>query len=184
MGRKKRLLPNIINNLVGFLILIAVIASLVPVEILAVIAVCIGVYFIFKTRRSAVRVATLEELRALSPSGFERAIATLLNDMGYRNAKAIGGAGDLGADVTCVDGEGRKVVVQCKRYSENNKVTSKEAQLFIGMIVTEHHADIGIYATTSTFTKPAYDLLTRHGIKVWDGNKLADLLRKTGKSRR
>jgi len=51
----------------------------------------------------------------LSPSEFERAMAALLMDPGYRNVKVTGGAGDLGRDITCKDRNSRTVMVQCKR---------------------------------------------------------------------
>ena len=53
---------------------------------------------------------------------------------------------------------------------------SPEIQLFIGMLVTEHEADRGIYVTTSYLTQPAMKLARKHGIEVWDRDGLADLL--------
>jgi restriction endonuclease Mrr len=130
-----------------------------------------------------IRVATIQELLALPPSGFERAVATLLSDLGYRNVRVVGGAGDLARDISCQDQEGRKVMVQCKRYHPNRSVGSREIQLFIGMLTTEHKAERGIYVTTSRLTEPALNLALKHGIEVWDGSKLADLLLKVKKMR-
>lgn len=126
--------------------------------------------------RRAVRVATLRKLRSLPPAAFEEAIADLLRNMGYRNVRIVGGAGDLAVDVLCEDGRGRRVAVQCKRYREDHPVTSEELQRFIGMLVVEHGADRGIYVTTSRFTKPALEIARRHRVEAWDGRKLADFL--------
>ncbi|RLI41792.1 hypothetical protein DRO64_07060 [Candidatus Bathyarchaeota archaeon] len=77
----------------------------------------------------------------------------------------------------CRDRDGRTVMVQCKSYSnQNHPVGSPEIQLFIGMLVTEYKADRGICVTTSYFTQPAMKLARKHGIEVWDGDRLADLL--------
>jgi len=97
-------------------------------------------------------------------------------DLGYRNVKVTGGAGDPGRDITCKDRNGRTVMVQCKRYSQNHPVGSPEIQLFIDMLVTEHKADREIYMTTSYLTQPAMKLERKHGIEVWDKDELADLL--------
>jgi len=122
-----------------------------------------------------IRVETLQQLISLTPSQFERAMATLLIDLGYRKVRVTGGAGDLSRDIACEDVMGRTVMVQCKRYT-NKKVDSPEMQKFIGMMTTEHKADRGIYITTSDFTEPAKRLARKHNIELWDGSKLANLL--------
>ena len=122
-----------------------------------------------------IRVETLQQLISLTPSQFERAMATLLIDLGYRKVRVTGGAGDLSRDIACEDVMGRTVMVQCKRYT-NKKVTSPEMQKFIGMMITEHKADRGIYITTSDFTESAKELARKHNVELWNGQKLANLL--------
>lgn len=119
------------------------------------------------------RAQTLDALRQLTPARFELAVGELLRARGYRDVRHTGGAGDLAADLICRDGRGARVIVQCKRYRAGCAVTSPEMQQFIGMIYAHHHADYGIYVTTSTFTRPASALAQQHGIRLLDGAALA-----------
>ncbi len=123
--------------------------------------------------RERLRVASIGELLMLTPREFEEAIAQSLRDRGYRHVQRCGGPGDLGVDITCVDPNGERLAIQCKRYAPGNLVGSREVQLFIGMIHTEHDVDRGVYVTTSGFTAPAHDLAARHGIRLMDGYDLA-----------
>lgn len=134
-----------------------------------------------RAHRGSVRLfgsaQALDALRRLTPTRFELAVGDLLRARGYRDVRHTGGAGDLAADLTCRDTRGARVVVQCKRYRAGCAVTSLEMQQFIGMIYTHHHADYGIYVTTSTFTCPAAALAQQHGIRLLDGAALAARLR-------
>jgi restriction system protein len=128
--------------------------------------------------RQADRLAqaqTLEGLRSLTPTQFELAIGDLMWRQGFREVRHTGGGGDLAADLICRDGRGARVIVQCKRYGASHAVTSPEMQQFIGMIYAHHHADYGIYVTSSTFTQPASALARQHGIRLLDGASLAAL---------
>ncbi len=116
---------------------------------------------------------TLAALRALTPTQFELAIGGLMRRSGYSDVRHTGGGGDLAADLICRDGRGARVVVQCKRYGAGCAVTSPEMQQFIGMIYAHHHADYGVYVTTSTFTQPASALAAQHRIRLLDGAHLA-----------
>lgn len=126
-------------------------------------------------RRRRYRIECLEDLLALSPAGFEAAVAELLRDSGYRSARQVGGSGDLAADIVGRDEEGRSVVVQCKRYKPGHRVGSPDLQQFIGMIHVHHRAERGVYVTTSEFTAPARSLARKHGIELIDGASLTTL---------
>ncbi|MCD6538016.1 restriction endonuclease [Candidatus Bathyarchaeota archaeon] len=100
----------------GFLIVIVLFALIYNIILgLALIACLIVIGYWWFKKKYLIRVSTINELMNLSPSEFERAIAALLMDLGYRNVKVTGGAGDLGRDITCKDGNSRTVMVQCKR---------------------------------------------------------------------
>jgi restriction system protein len=120
-----------------------------------------------------VRVESIAELLMLTATEFEEAVAQALRDHGYGHVRCRGGPGDLGVDITCVDPNGERLAIQCKRYASGNLVGSRELQLFIGMIHTEHDVDRGLYVTTSGFTAPARDLAARHGIRLLGGRDLA-----------
>lgn len=122
------------------------------------------------------RVRELRTLLLLTPQAFEAAVADLLTETGYTKVKVSGGPGDLAADITCRDPEGRQVIVQCKQYGAGRTVGSKEIQQFIGMAFTHHKADRGVYVTTAAYTAPAIALARRHEIELIDGDRLAELL--------
>ncbi len=130
----------------------------------------------FKRReRKRIKGLTLTKLKSMSPREFEHTMAELLNRLGYKDVKVIGGAGDLAVDIIAKYGKDTRVAVQCKRYT-SKKVGSPELQMFIGMMITEYKASKGIYITTSSFTKDAIELASRHRIELWDSNKLVDIL--------
>nr|WP_237518731.1 restriction endonuclease [Streptomyces sp. SID5910] len=104
----------------------------------------------------------------LSPDEFEQAIADLCVRDGCAEVEVVGGAGDLGADVLAVAPDGRRLVIQCKRYGEDNKVGSEELQRFGGTCFTVHEADVAILVTSSDFTAPAADYAEQCGIVCVD----------------
>lgn len=108
----------------------------------------------------------------LDADGFEQAIAELCARDACQEVEVVGGACDLGADVVAVTPDGRRVVIQCKRYGEDNKVGSEELQRFGGTCFTVHEADIAALVTTSDFTAPALDYAQRCGIVCVTGAEL------------
>lgn len=129
-------------------------------------------------KRRRLRIKTMQELWSLTPSQFEQAVADLLHDMGFRDVRRVGRAGDLAADITCRDAKGLSVVVQCKRYAPGSKIGSPDIQTFIGMMKVHHGADYGIFATTSEYSAPAVALARQHGLRLLDGNELARIINK------
>ncbi|MFF4088914.1 restriction endonuclease [Streptomyces nigra] len=109
----------------------------------------------------------------LDPDAFERTVADLCLRDGCRDVEVVGGAGDLGADVTAVTPDGRRLIVQCKRYGETNKVGSQDLQRFGGTCFTVHEADIAVVVTTSDFTAPALEYAEQCGILCVNGDELS-----------
>ncbi|MER6347336.1 restriction endonuclease [Streptomyces sp. NPDC001595] len=100
----------------------------------------------------------------LDPYEFEQAIADLCVRDGCSRVEVVGGAGDLGADVVASTPDGRRLVIQCKRYGDDNKVGSQELQRFGGTCFTVHEADVAVVVTTSDFTAPAEEYAAQCGI--------------------
>jgi restriction system protein len=96
------------------------------------------------------RLQTLSGLHSLSPTEFEDAVAEMLTAYGYRGVLHTGGAGDLAADLICIAPDGRKAVVQCKRYAPDNLVGSPVLQTFIGMVTVHHRAGLEAVMNLST----------------------------------
>jgi hypothetical protein len=115
------------------------------------------------------------ELYGLSPSEFEMTVASLLRARGFTNVHVIGGANDLGVDISCYDPSGNLAVVQCKRYAPHKTITSPMIQHFMAMAL--HHGAHGkIYVTTSDYTAPAIALAQDAGVELIDGDALAALV--------
>ncbi|MEU7374665.1 restriction endonuclease [Streptomyces albidoflavus] len=120
----------------------------------------------------ALDLATLD-FAALDPDSFEEAVAALCRRDGCADAETVGGAGDLGADVLATAPDGRRVVVQCKRYGPENKVGSQDLQRFGGTCWSVHGAQLAILVTTSEFTGPAAEYAESCGIRCVDGAALS-----------
>lgn len=125
----------------------------------------------------------MKQLASMSASGFEQACADLLARDGFRQPRRVGGAGDLGANVTAWDGDDRLVVLQRKQYS--SPVGSGHVQQFNGTARPHHGADAPIMIALNAFTQPATDFARRHALllvsrrelKLWaHGQHLYDVL--------
>ncbi|MDH6225187.1 MULTISPECIES: restriction endonuclease [Streptomyces] len=114
----------------------------------------------------------LPDYDALDPYEFEQAVAALCERDGCTGVEVVGGAGDLGADVLAVAPDGRRVVLQCKRYSATNKVGSQDLQRFGGTCFTVHEAHLAALVTTSDFTAPALEYAEQCGILCLDREAL------------
>ncbi|MCK8433513.1 restriction endonuclease [Streptomyces sp. D2-8] len=101
---------------------------------------------------------------ALTPEEFEEAIAALCERDGCSGVEVVGGAGDLGADVVALTPDGRRIVIQCKHYSEPHRVGSQDLQRFGGTCFTVHEADVAVLVSTSDFTAPAVEYAEQCGI--------------------
>lgn len=109
---------------------------------------------------------------ALDPDAFEQAIADLCARDACQDAEVVGGACDLGADVLAVAPDGRRIVIQCKRYGADHKVGSQDLQRFGGTCFTVHEADVAALVTTSDFTAPALEYAEQCGIVCVNGAEL------------
>ncbi|MFE5211096.1 restriction endonuclease [Streptomyces sp. NPDC056600] len=119
-----------------------------------------------------VALPPLPDYDAMDADEFEQAVAALCERDGCTGVEVVGGAGDLGADVLAVAPDGRRVVVQCKRYSTTNKVGSQDLQRFGGTCFTVHEAHVAALVTTSDFTAPALEYAEQCGILCLDREAL------------
>jgi restriction system protein len=123
------------------------------------------------------RDRAIEVTDGMGGTDFEWWTARLLGRSGCVDVRVVGGAGDLGADVSAIAPDGCRIVVQCKRYSTNNKVGSAALQRFSGTARAVHGAHHAVIVTTSTFTKPARDFAATMGIVLVDRPALAEWAR-------
>ncbi|MEW2287296.1 restriction endonuclease [Streptomyces sp. NPDC047841] len=111
------------------------------------------------------RELSMAEVDALSWQEFEAYVADLCRRDGCTSVVVSGGSGDLGADVVGYLADGRKLVVQCKKYAPHRSVSSQDMQKFVGTARLEHGADVAVFVTTCrAFTKAALGLAVRQDI--------------------
>ncbi|RFU82914.1 restriction endonuclease [Streptomyces triticagri] len=119
------------------------------------------------------RDLSMADVDALSWQEFEQHVAALCRRDGCTKVVVCGGRGDLGADVIGYLPDGRKLVVQCKKYAPERSVSSHDMQKFAGTARHEHGADVPLFVTTGrTFTKEAYGLADRQDIVAMNRNLL------------
>jgi restriction system protein len=98
-------------------------------------------------------------------------VARLLRGCGCRGVRVSGRAGDMGADVTARTPDGRRLVVQCKRYAGN--LSSPDVQRFAGTAREIHGADVALLVTTGRPTTQALQVARQCRIDLVDRPVLA-----------
>lgn len=104
----------------------------------------------------------MKQLAAMTATGFEQACADLLAQDGFLSTRRVGGAGDLGVDVTARDPDGRLLIVQCEQYCD--PVGSGHVQKFNGTARPHHGADVPIMIALNGFTQPAIGFAVHHDL--------------------
>ena len=117
---------------------------------------------------TAVPILTVAELYALSPGDFEVYVGQLFRQKGYR-VKLRGGSGDLGVDVELRKRDGKKAVVQCKRY--RTTVGSETVRDLYGTLIHERAAH-AFLVTTADISDAAREWAQYKPITLIDGETL------------
>ena len=133
-------------------------------------------YYQFSVQRSM----EIAPYHAMSPREFEQALAFLCQRDGCQQVQVVGGSGDLGADVVATAPDGRRMVIQAKRYGPSTKVSGPDLQRFGGTCYTVHHAHIATIITTSAFTRQAVEYARHMGIRLLGADELAAWASRTG----
>jgi restriction system protein len=137
----------------------------------------------YQRARTGLAVELLQTIKECSPEFFERLVVDLLVRMGYGGTRkdagrAIGKSGDGGIDgIINEDRLGLDVVyIQAKRW-DSTSVGRPEIQKFAGALQGQR-ARKGIFLTTSTFSKDAYDFASRIDSKIvlMDGETISQLM--------
>ncbi|GAB2696074.1 restriction endonuclease [Kitasatospora kifunensis] len=131
-------------------------------------------------RISRPRTASISGYQAMTPGQFEHALADLCRRDGCTQVRVVGGAGDLAADVLATTPDGRKLLIQAKRFGPNTTVGSGDVQKVNGTYRDIHHAQLAAIVTTNRFTKDAEALARRVGIRAYDQHRLASWASRTG----
>jgi restriction system protein len=126
----------------------------------------------FGMSRAATTITPAREFTALTPGEFEQAVAELCRRDGCRHVQVVGGPGDLAADVLATAPDGRRVLVQCKRYAPTRSVGSPDVQRVGGTYQIVHGADLAIVVATAGYTADAREYAERAGIRLVDHAEL------------
>ncbi|MGZ3727870.1 MAG: restriction endonuclease [Bdellovibrionota bacterium] len=97
-------------------------------------------------------VKKMEYLKSIPPRDFELAVGEMYRRLGY-SVEVTPATNDKGKDAIMFR-DGKKYLVECKQYSEENTVGREHLQKFFAA-VTEEGAETGFVVTTSTFKKTA-----------------------------
>jgi restriction system protein len=135
--------------------------------------------------RAALRKRLLKAVLDQTPEFFEQLVLDILVKMGYggsREAMAahLGRTGDEGLD-GCINQDALgldRIMVQAKRYSEDNIVGRPAVQGFVGSLAGQGVGK-GVFITTSDFTKEAREFAQRGlatKVVLVNGGMLLDLM--------
>jgi restriction system protein len=113
-------------------------------------------------------VPNLAELYTLSPAGFEKYVAQLFRQKGYQ-VKRRGRSGDQGVDLELRQPEGKRAIVQCKRYQ--NTVGPEVVRELFGTLVHERVAH-AFLVTTADISDAARQWARNKPMTLIDGPTL------------
>ncbi|MBA2807547.1 restriction endonuclease [Streptomyces sp. KM273126] len=106
----------------------------------------------------------MASMDAMNGREFEEHVAELLRRDGCSSVVVQGARGDRGVDITGVTADGRRVVIQCKRFAPHISITSPEVQKFVGAARVLHDSDVAIFVATCPFTRDALNIAIEGGI--------------------
>ncbi|MFI8235018.1 restriction endonuclease [Streptomyces sp. NPDC085900] len=149
-----------------------------------VLAVLVGAGWLHRRRQRAQWEAVqarglryaITQLDVLHHARFEDAVSDLMRRDGCRDARRVGGGGDLGADVKATDPFGRRWVIQCKHRRNGVKgaaVGTPDLQVLNGTARQVHGADVAVIVTNGRVSAPAMTFAQQQRLHVVDRQTLA-----------
>ncbi|WP_336327389.1 restriction endonuclease [Halovenus sp. HT40] len=116
-------------------------------------------------------------MRSLTPRQFEQFIADVWQECQGWQTEVMDKGPDKGLDVIGQPPDGGpKTAVQCKRYAEGNKITSRDVQQYSALRQQWQDVEGVTVVTTSSFTSNAEELAERLDVKCLDGGDLIQLV--------
>lgn len=116
-------------------------------------------------------------LQSMDDYEFEHLVGDLWEIQGW-DIEVEQQSADAGVDVraTQTSPYPRKVLIQAKRYSEDNPVNGPDVQQYAALKQQESDTDESIIVTTGRFTSSAEDRAKDLNVKLLDGEGLVDLI--------
>jgi hypothetical protein len=108
---------------------------------------------------------------------FEHEMAWILNTLSKFEAVVVGGAGDKGVDIELYRHGQLVGVAQCKYYAPNRTIAPGYVRELYGV---KHmmNVQVAYLFTTAKASAQTHELAHSMGMKVYDGEKIADMRRK------
>ena len=125
-------------------------------------------------RISKKKLQRLGGLTSLTPQKFEDTIAELFRDLGY-SVQQTPYSNDFGRDAIATK-DGKKYLIECKRYEQSRSVGRPELQKFHSAIIDDK-ADTGLFVTTGKFTDTAYRFAEDKNMELINGEALINYFR-------
>lgn len=127
-----------------------------------------------KSRYKTNQLKELNHLIQMMPREFEHCVINLFNKLGYK-AQTTPYSNDHGKDGIAYK-DGKKYLIECKRYGSNNKPGRPDLQKFYAAIC-EENADGGYFITTSSFpnTVSEYEYVINKKISLINGIELVKI---------
>jgi len=108
---------------------------------------------------------------------FEEVVKELFEELDY-NVEMTGKGSDNGIDLIATKNKpfNEKLLIQAKRYSKDNKISSKEIQQYASLKQQEKNVDGVVIVTTSNATVNAKELASKLDVKIINSENLHELL--------
>lgn len=114
-------------------------------------------------------------LQRMDPLQFEHFVADVWEYLGW-NTRVVGEPGDRGIDVIATTEDGKKQLIQAKRYGPNTTVGSPEVQQYAALRLQEDGVDRVTIVTTGEFSRQAEDMAPDLEVLLVDGEDLLGVL--------
>jgi restriction system protein len=119
----------------------------------------------------------LSTLRDLPPRHFEQFVADVWQERQGWDTEVMDAGRDRGIDVLGrPPNGGPKTVVQCKRYAEENKITSSQVQQYAALRQQRTDVQGVTVVTSSSFTRAARELAEELDVKRINGDDLVKIV--------
>lgn len=117
------------------------------------------------------------QLQAMDAYDFEHLIGDLWELQGW-NVDVMQQSADAGIDIRATQNSPyhRKVLIQAKRYSDDNPVSGPDVQQYSALKQQESNVDESIIITTGRFTNSAEDRAEDLNVKLIDGDGLVTMI--------
>lgn len=179
---KQKQMAELIQGAVGLLLIGAFLITYNATKSLAASVIAAGVAFVLvigtiivvkMSRLEKLKRSGIHEIDKMDGRQFENYLGQLFKAQGYK-VIVTQATGDYGADLV-IDKDGKKIVVQAKRYSKNVGIKAvQEAYAAIG----HYNASEAWVVTNSDYTEAACTLAKSNSVKLIQREQLIEMILK------